>query len=116
MAKAVFIHGKGAIILYIYPENMTAKAMLWLWTLKDLSISGSLLLVGFFLFAQFGSYPMLVAGAVYAFLTIRFDDVSILDYLRHASRFCFAQQFFLWGRPPAESGKTQKKKRKRVVA
>lgn len=102
--------------MYIYPENMTAKAMLWLWTLKDLSISGSLLLVGFFVFAQFGSYPVLVAGAVYAFLTMRFDDTSILDYLRHASRFCFAQQFYLWGRLPAEKGISQKKKRKGAAA
>lgn len=82
--------------MYTYPHNMSAKATLWLWTLKDLSISGSCLLAGFFLFAEFSSCTVLVAGATYAFLTIRFDDTSILDFLRYCFCFFFGQQEFLW--------------------
>ena len=97
--------------MYIYPENMTAKAMLWLWTLKDLAISGCLLLVGFVLCAQFGSYAVLVCGATYAFLTIRVDDTSILDFLQYACRFCFGQQQFLWSLVPMEPRKRKKVRR-----
>ena len=82
--------------MYTYPHNMSAKATLWLWTLKDLSISGSCLLAGFFLFAEFSSCTVLVAGATYAFLTIRFDDTSMLEVGSYGLWLFFGLQEFLW--------------------
>ena len=76
---------------------MSAKATLWLWQLKDLAVSGALLLLGFIFMAQLHFAPLLVIGAAYAFLSIRFEDSSILDYLKNACQFCFCQQQFVWG-------------------
>jgi len=40
-----------------------------------------------------------VLTAVYAFLTIRFEDASILDFIRYACEFFFIrQQSFEWRR------------------
>lgn len=47
--------------------------------------------------AAWGFLPPLVATALYAFLSIRVEDASILDFLRHAVRFLFLrQQYFEW--------------------
>lgn len=76
---------------------MNAKAIMWLWQLKDLAVSGALLLLGFFVMSELHVTLVLVLGATYAFLTIRFEETSILDYLKNACRFCFGQQQFKWG-------------------
>lgn len=39
--------------------------------------------------------PILLT-AVYAFLTIRFEDTSILDFISYACRFFFSQQLYDW--------------------
>lgn len=104
----VILHKKGESKLYIYPENMTAKATLWMWTLRDLTISGTLLLMGFLMFAYLHTSLVMVIGATYAFLAIRFGDICILDYLRHAAQFCFGQRLYLWGRLPADDRKGKK--------
>ena len=55
--------------MYIYPDNLKSKAVLWLWELRD-----------------------------YAFLPIRLEDTSILDFLRYAIRyFLLGQQTYAWG-------------------
>ncbi|MDR2903611.1 MAG: hypothetical protein LBU77_03795 [Clostridiales bacterium] len=39
----------------------------------------------------------LIAVSLYAFITIRFEDMCIFDYIVHAFKFCVStQQFFLW--------------------
>ena len=61
--------------MYIYPNHLKSKAMLWLWELRDLAIIG-----------------------VGAFLSIRMEDTSILDFLRYAARyFILGQQTYAWG-------------------
>lgn len=35
--------------MYIYPDNLAAKATLWLWELKDLAIIGIGFLIGIFM-------------------------------------------------------------------
>ena len=56
--------------MYIYPDNLKSKAVLWLW----------------------------VITAAYAFLSIRLEDTSILDFLRYAIRyFLLGQQTYAWG-------------------
>ena len=57
--------------MYIYPDNLAAKATLWLWELKDLAI-----------------------------ISIRFDNTSILDFIRYAAAYFFTrQQYFEWRDP-----------------
>lgn len=83
--------------LYIYPDNLKARATLWLWQLKDIGIIGVCALVSILALTQAGFFPPIVFTAVYAFLTIRFEDTSILDFIRYACAFFFVrQQFFEW--------------------
>ena len=47
--------------------------------------------------AQLGLVPPLIATVLYAFLSIRLEDASILDFLRYAMCFLFLkQQYFEW--------------------
>ena len=65
--------------MYIYPDNLKSKAILWLWELL-------------------GFLPPVVITAAYAFLSIRLEDTSILDFLRYAIRyFLMGQQTYAWG-------------------
>lgn len=83
--------------MYIYPENLKAKAMLWMWTLRDMAIIGIGLLLSVFALAQSGSLTPLVFSVLFAFLSIRVEDYCILDYLRHAVCFLFLhQQYYEW--------------------
>ncbi len=83
--------------MYIYPDNLKAKATLWLWELKDIGIIGVGLLISVFAIAQLGSMPPIVITAVYTFLTIQFEDTSILNFIRYACAFfLLKQQIFEW--------------------
>lgn len=82
---------------FIYPQNMKAKANMWLWSLKDFAIIG----IGVLLSAVFLIYlhKLLLVGivAVYAFMTIRLDETTVMDYIRYAFRyFITTQQYFEW--------------------
>ncbi|WP_204664386.1 hypothetical protein [Fusibacter tunisiensis] len=71
--------------MYMYPDNLKAKATLWLWELRDIGIIGVGLLI-----------PSVITAA-YAFLSIRFEDTSILDFIRYACAFfIFKQQLYEW--------------------
>lgn len=51
-----------------------------------------------FAMAQLGFLPPVVITAAYAFLSIRLEDTSILDFLRYAIRyFLMGQQTYAWG-------------------
>ncbi|WP_132996226.1 hypothetical protein [Sporanaerobacter acetigenes] len=83
--------------MYMYPDNLKAKATLWLWELKDIVIIGIGLLISVFALFQLGFMPPIVITAVYAFLTIQFEDTSILNFIRYAcSFFILKQQLFEW--------------------
>lgn len=82
---------------FIYPQNMKAKASMWLWDLKDFAIIG----IGALLSTVFLIYlhKVLLLGivAVYAFMTIRLDETTIMDYILYAVRyFITTQQYFEW--------------------
>lgn len=82
---------------YIYPQNLKAQAQLWLWRLKDLTILGAALLVSVLALSQLKFFLPLAVTLMFAFLTMRFDDNSVLDYIRRAVRFFITtQQFFVW--------------------
>ncbi len=84
-------------LIYIYPDNLTAKATLWLWELRDVAVIGVGLLLSVLAIAQVGLIVPLVMTFLYAFLSIRMEDASILDFLRNAANFLFLkQQFYEW--------------------
>lgn len=86
--------------LYIYPDNLKAKATLWLWELRDVAIIAIALLLSVFALAQSGSFALLIGAVLYAFLSIRVEDNSVLGFLCFAARFLFLQQqYFEWEEP-----------------
>ena len=83
--------------MYMNPDNLKAKATLWLWELKDIGIIGVGLLISVFALSQTGILVPIVITAVYAFLAIRFEDTSILDFIRYACAFfILKQQMYEW--------------------
>ena len=73
--------------MYIYPDNLSAKATLWLWEL----------LLSVLALTQTGIALPLVLTAVFAFLTIRHEGTSILDFIRYAAAFLLTkQQYYEW--------------------
>ena len=55
-------------------------------------------LISVFAMAQLGFLPPVVITAAYAFLSIRLEDTSILDFLRYAIRyFLLGQQTYVLG-------------------
>jgi len=83
--------------IFIYPDNLTAKATMWLWELKDLAVVGIGLIFSVLILASWGFLLPLVLTVLYAFLSIRMEDASILDFLRNAVCFLLLhQQFYEW--------------------
>ncbi|MFR4988934.1 hypothetical protein [Anaerotruncus colihominis] len=68
-------------------------------------------MLGVVLFAYAGSLLFAAVAALYLFLTIRFDDVCILDFLRKAAvYFILRPQSYRWGRNTLEVTHHQKKR------
>ena len=87
----------------IYADHLRSKATLWLWQLRDVGVIGVAALLSVLALTQLGLWPPIVLTAVYAFLTIRFDDTSILDFIKYASAlFMTKQQFYEWRYTPSE--------------
>lgn len=82
--------------MYIYPDNLRAKATFWLWQLRDIGIISVCGLVSILVLTQTDFWPPVVLTGVYAVLTIRIEDVSIMDFIRYACRYFFTQQYFEW--------------------
>ena len=77
--------------IFIYPENLRAKPMLWLWELRDIGIIGVSFLLSVLALSQgIGMIPLVIT-VLYAFLSIRLDGSSILDFLRRAVCFLFME-------------------------
>jgi hypothetical protein len=76
-------------------DNLRAKPTLWLWELRDLGVIGVGLLIAVLALSQLRFLPPIVLVALYAFLSIRFDDTSILDFIKNAAAFFLTkQQYF----------------------
>ncbi len=83
--------------MYIYPDNLKSKATLWLWELKDIAVIGILALIAVFALAQTGIMIPLVAALLYAFLSIQFEGISILGFIKSAAIFFITkQQLYEW--------------------
>ena len=85
------------IVIFLYPENLKSKAALWLWELRDIGIIGAGLLLSVLALVHLNMIPLLVITCLYAFLTIRIEESSIMDFLRYAANFLFLkQQHYEW--------------------
>ena len=77
--------------------------MLWLWELRDVAVIAAALLLSVFALARTGSFTLLISAVLYAFLSIRVEDNSVLGFLRLAARFLLLQQqYFEWEEPHDE--------------
>ena len=86
--------------IYIYPDNLKAKATLWLWQLRDLAVIGIGLLIAVLALTQLGLFLPMVLVAAYAFLSIHLDGLSVLDFLSFVVSFYITeQQIFEWEDP-----------------
>ena len=82
---------------YIYPQNLKAEAKLWLWSLRDVAILGIALILSILALSQMKFFLPLAVTLVFAFLTIRLDDQTVLDFIGRGFRyFVSAQQYFEW--------------------
>ena len=85
--------------MYIYPDNLKAAPTFWLWRLKDITIGGLLAVLGAVTFVYAGSLLAAAVAGAYLFLTIRFDDACILDFIKKAVIFFIGKpQLYRWGR------------------
>ncbi len=83
--------------MYLYPNNLKGKPILWLWYMKDVVIIGISILISVFFYTQLHLIHFLVVSAVYALLTLRLDDMSILDFIIYSCRFFMIQpQTYTW--------------------
>ena len=83
--------------MYIYPDNLKSKAIMWLWELKDIGIIAISAILSVLALTQTGIIIPLAITAGYAFLTIRLDDTSIMMFIKDAwCYFVGMQQFYEW--------------------
>jgi hypothetical protein len=83
--------------MYIYPDNLKAKATLWLWELRDIALVGAGFLVSVFAMVKLGFVAPVALTAAYAFLTIQVGGSSILDFIKSACAYFFLkQQLYEW--------------------
>lgn len=82
---------------FIYPQNLKAEAKLWLWNLKDLAVLGIAMLISVLALSQIGLFLPMALTLVYGFLTIRLDDMTVLDFIKRGVRyFLTTQQYYEW--------------------
>lgn len=82
---------------YIYPQNLKATANLWLWSLRDFAIICVGLLISVLALTQIHLIIPFALTAAYAFLSIRLEEITVLDYVRYAGKFLlFSQQEYVW--------------------
>lgn len=82
---------------YLYPQNLKATANLWLWGLRDFAILCIAALLSVLAIVQLGFFVPAAVTLCYGFLTIRMEDITVLDFLQFAVRyFISTQQLFFW--------------------
>ena len=82
---------------YIYPENLRSTVKLWFWNVRDFIIICGGIILSAVLFAKLWSPVPLAFTACYAFLTLRAEENSIMDFITNAVRFFVtSQQIYFW--------------------
>lgn len=84
----------------MYPQNLKATANLWLWSLRDFVILSIAVLISAAIFINSGVLLPAALSLCFGFLTIRKDDITVVDFLGYAARFFLTgQQYFEWRMP-----------------
>ncbi len=82
---------------YLYPKNLRAKANLWLWGMKDFIILCAAALLSIIALVELGWLIPAALTLCFAFLTIRKDEMTVLEYLKYAVRYFLSQQqYYEW--------------------
>ena len=85
---------------YLYPQNLKATANLWLWSLRDFVILSIAILISAAIFINSGVLLPAALSLCFGFLTIRKDDITVVDFLGYAARFFLTgQQYYEWRMP-----------------
>ncbi len=84
----------------MYPQNLKATANLWLWSLRDFVILSIAVLISAAIFINSGVLIPVALSLCFGFLTIRKDDITVVDFLGYAARFFLTgQQYYEWRMP-----------------
>lgn len=82
---------------YIYPQNLKAKPHLWLWGMRDFVILALLVLLSAVLLVRSGLLAPMAGALCFAFVTIRMEDTTVMDYLSYAlGYFVIRQKHYEW--------------------
>lgn len=82
---------------YLYPKNLKAKANIWLWGMRDFIILGVCMLLSIVALVKLGWLIPAAITLCFGFLTIRKDDMTVLDYMKYAVKyFLTEQQTYKW--------------------
>jgi len=65
---------------------------MWLWSMRDFTVVAICVLISVLLFATMKSPAPLAVTAAYGFLTIRFEEICILDFLSWATQYFITKQ------------------------
>ncbi len=83
--------------MHYYPENLRSQAVVWLWKVRDLILTGTFLALGLLAFSATGEGLFAVLGAAYGILTASFEEVTVMDFIVWGVKFfLFEQQRFDW--------------------
>lgn len=82
---------------YLYPKNLKAKANLWLWGMRDFILLCASALLSILALVELGWLIPAALTLCFAFLTVRKDEMTVLDYLKYAIRYFLTdQQYYEW--------------------
>ncbi len=82
---------------YLYPQNLKAKANIWLWGMRDFIILCIGALLSIVLLVELKWIPPAAITLCFGFLTIRKEDMTILDYMKFAAKYLITdQQQYKW--------------------
>ena len=82
---------------YLYPKNLKAKAHLWLWGMRDFILLCASALLSILALVELGWLIPAALTLCFAFLTVRKDEMTVLDYLKYAIRYFLTdQQYYEW--------------------
>ena len=82
---------------YLYPKNLKSKANLWLWGMRDFILLCASALLSILALVELGWLIPAALTLCFAFLTVRKDEMTVLDYLKYAIRYFLTdQQYYEW--------------------
>ena len=82
---------------YIYPQNLKATASLWLWGMRDFVILCTAALLSVMALVRLSWLVPPALTICFGLLTIRRDEITVLDFIRWCIRyFISTQQLFFW--------------------